>query len=117
MESPKSLELRCGRFETLLRTLVRADRLKARSGSAACTFHTAFGLDLALVGLYNPPTSRQAVSVPASERTTFQSAILLRTETAPTSTNVAQTLSALARQCQDDLGLSGGCPLRLVSDA
>ena len=64
----------------------------------------SFSLDLAWVGYYNPATSRQAVSFLTSERITLSS---FGTKRAPTSTNVAQTLSALTRQCQDDLGLSG----------
>jgi len=64
----------------------------------------SFSLDLAWFGLYNPATSRQAVSFFTSERITFSA---LADETAPTSTNVAQTLSALARQCQDNIDLSG----------
>lgn len=76
-----------------------------RSGSAACVFAMSFSLDLVRHGLYNPATSRQAVSFFTSERTTISALGLCQDETAPTSTNVAQTLSALARQCQDIIGL------------
>jgi hypothetical protein len=76
-----------------------------RSGSAACVFAMSFSLDLGLHELYKPATSRQAVSFFTSERITISALGLCQDETAPTSTNVAQTLSALARQCQDIIGL------------
>jgi hypothetical protein len=45
------------------------------------------------------------VSFPASERTTFLA--FIQGGSAPTSTDDAQTLSALARQCQDIIDLEG----------
>jgi hypothetical protein len=46
----------------------------------------------------------------------FQSQVL-GWKRAPTSTNAAQTLSIIARQCQDDLGSLEQVLLRLISDA
>jgi hypothetical protein len=55
----------CEKFDAILRAW------DARSAGTAQAFYIAFVLDLSGLGLYNPATSRQAVSFPVSERTTF----------------------------------------------
>ena len=59
------------RFPERQKSTVRRGGMNARSGSAAYAFDVSFSLDLAWVGYYNPPTSRQAVSFLTSERITF----------------------------------------------
>jgi len=81
----------------------------------AWTFCITFRLDLALHGLYKPATSRQAVSFPVSERTTFHPLGFGPVETAPTSTHDAQTLSTLTGNARTKLNL--GRLLRLDLDA
>ena len=62
----------------------------------------------------------QVAMTPASERTTLPAlsgSFPRRLERAPTSTNAAQTLSNIARQCQDDFSSLEHVLLRVNSDA
>ena len=76
----------------------------------------SFRLDSVIHRLYVPATQRQAVSI-ANVGTDHPAAFIFRDCRAPPSTNAAQTLSIIARQCQDDFSSPEHVLLRSNSDA